>query len=188
MSEKIILKNPFFDNINNIPSCHDKCKYILNNILVSMNPNIIALQEKIPKCPICLAYVTDPVMINLCSHVFCGFCLEMWFQKKENCPLCRQKIDGITKLYFPNSTSKKNTKLDHLFLSIKFVKLDNYGKLVQRCLICGKKEPEDELILCDCCCYFQSHFKCDPPMGLSHGKYYCKFCRKKFVESLKSNI
>jgi len=80
---------------------------------------------------------------------------------------------------------EKNTKLDHLFLSIKHVKLDNYGKCNQYCLICKQKEPENELILCNCCNYFQSHYQCDPPMGLFSGKFYCKFCRRKFVESLK---
>lgn len=186
MSEYNILKNPFIDlNDNNISTSLDKCKFISYNNIVSINPNILALEDKIPKCPICLGYVTEPTMINVCSHIFCKFCLEMWFQKKENCPLCRKKINGITKLYFPKTSSKKNTKLEHLFFSIKHVKLDNCEKFIQKCLICGKKEPENELILCDCCYYFYSHYQCDPPLGLSHGKFYCKFCRKKFVEALK---
>ena len=185
MSENDILKNPFIDIKNNAPSSNNKSNFTIFNILVSMNPNILELERKIPKCPICLGFIIKPVIINKCSHIFCKFCLEMWSQKKENCPLCRGKIDGTTQLYFPDSSREKNTKLDHLFLSIKHVKLDNYGKCNQYCLICKQKEPENELILCNCCNYFQSHYQCDPPMGLFSGKFYCKFCRRKFVESLK---
>ena len=136
MSENNRLINPFIDSKNNFSSSIDKCKYILFNISVSINPNILALDHDIPKYPICLGFITDPVKINPCSHIYCKFCLNMWFQKKDNCPLCRIKINGITQLYFPNSSSKKNTKLEHLFFSIKHVKLDNYGKLNQKCLIC----------------------------------------------------
>ena len=110
----------------------------------------------------------------------------MWLQKKDNCPLCRKKIDDITKLYFPNYKDKGNYKLNHLFYTIKHLKTDNYMKVSEKCLICGKQEPQDELLPCNCCNYFVSHIKCDPPMGLSHGKFYCRFCRKKFLESIKS--
>ena len=150
-----------------------------------MNPYVLELQNNISKCPICLGNLIEPVMINICNHIFCKFCIEMWMQKKEICPLCRQKINGITKIYYPNQTKKMNNKLAHLFYSIKELKLDNYSKFSSKCLVCGKEDPKDELFLCDCCFYFQSHFKCDPPLGLSHGKFYCRFCRRKFVESLK---
>lgn len=150
-----------------------------------MNPNIMALQENIPKCPICLGCLVNPVMINLCSHIFCELCITMWLQKKESCPLCRKKLDKITKIYFPNNSNKKNNKHNYLFYSIENLKLDNYDKFTEKCLICGEEQPKDELILCHCRGYFYSHFKCDPPMGLYHGKFYCRFCRRKFIESIK---
>lgn len=151
-----------------------------------MDPNVLSLRGNIPKCPICLDFLNDPVKPNICSHIFCNFCLQMWLQKKESCPLCRKKIDKISKIFFPYKANRTNKKLDHLFYSIKELKLDNYQKFSRKCLVCGKAQPEDELLICDCCCYFQSHIHCDPPLGLSHGKFFCRFCRRKFVEAIKS--
>jgi hypothetical protein len=187
MENSIRFLNPFnFSKETNFSS-ENQCKFFFYNYLDSMNPNVLALQGNIPKCPICLGYLNEPVKPNNCSHIYCKFCLEMWLQKKENCPLCRTKIDGITKIFFPLKSTQKNNKLSHLFFSIKELKLDNYHKFSEKCLICGKAEPQDNLIMCDCCCYFQSHIECDPPMGLSHGKFYCRFCRKKFIEAIKSS-
>jgi hypothetical protein len=110
----------------------------------------------------------------------------MWLQKKNQCPICRCIIEKIIPIYFPSSKSNKSTKLNHLYYSVENLKLDNYGHLSTKCLICGKEEPKEELIGCDFCNYFQCHVFCDPPIGLSFGKYYCAFCRKKFIESLRN--
>lgn len=109
----------------------------------------------------------------------------MWLQKKDECPICRSKIDEIIHIYFPSSYSHINNNLLHLKYSIENLKLDNYGKFSEKCLICGKEEPKDQLIICDNCSFFQSHLMCDPPSGLIYGKFFCRFCRKKFIESIK---
>lgn len=109
----------------------------------------------------------------------------MWLQKKNVCPICRKDIDKIISLYFPIIQNHKNTKLNTLFFTIENVKIDNFGHISKKCLICGKEEPQEQLIICDCCNYFQTHLLCDPPIGLSYGKYYCPFCRRKFIESLR---
>ena len=109
----------------------------------------------------------------------------MWLQKKDNCPICRRFVEKTIEIYYPNSNNQTNDKLNHLFFSIENLKLDNYCNINKNCLVCGKEEPKETLIPCDLCNYFQAHAFCDPPMGLSHGKYYCGFCRKKFFQSLK---
>jgi len=86
MSENDILKNPFIDIKNNAPSSNNKSNFTIFNILVSMNPNILELERKIPKCPICLGFIIKPVIINKCSHIFCKFCLEI--AKKRKIVLC----------------------------------------------------------------------------------------------------
>ena len=110
----------------------------------------------------------------------------MWLQKKNICPICRRNIDEIVQLYFPNEVNKNNSKLQHLYYNVKYVKLDNYGQLSKKCLICGSEEPKEQLLICDFCNFFQAHIFCDPSNGIAYGKYFCPFCRKKFIESLKN--
>ena len=153
-----------------------------------MNPNVLTLQGNIPKCPICLGFLNDPIKSNNCTHIFCDICLTMWLQNKAECPLCRKKIDSTIRLYFPKDPKMKNEKINYLYYSVENLKIDNFMKINRNCLVCGKNAPEDDLILCDFCHYFETHFQCDPPTGLAFGKYYCKFCRKKFIESLKSHV
>ena len=187
MSDNYNLQNPFNQSKINTSNFDDKCNFIFYNNLVSMNPNVLSLKDNIPQCSICLGCLTEPVKPDSCRHIFCKFCLEMWLQKKSHCPLCRCNITKISKIYFPFKPKYKNEKYNHLFFSIENLKLDNYGKFSEKCLVCGKDDNKDELLICDCCCYFQTHMQCDPPLGLSYGKYYCRFCRKKFVDSLKTN-
>ena len=150
-----------------------------------MNPNVLLFQNQIPKCPICLGYLVNPVKSTKCSHIFCNICLSMWLQRKSQCPLCRANIEEIVEIYLPENSKSKNNKLNHLYYSIENLKIDNCNKYVRNCLVCGKVNPENDLILCDCCNYFETHLNCDPPIGLAFGKYYCRFCRKKFIDSLK---
>ena len=28
----------------------------------------------------------------LCSHAFCGYCIDKWLLKKKECPVCRSKV------------------------------------------------------------------------------------------------
>ena len=109
----------------------------------------------------------------------------MWLQKKDNCPLCRNPIEKKISLYYPNNGNITNNKLNYLFFSIENLKLDNYGRTSEKCLVCGNEEPKEQLITCQLCNFFQSHILCDPPIGLSHERYFCGFCRKKFLDSLK---
>ena len=45
MSAYKIFQNPFNSSTNQINTPIDKCKYIFSNNIVSMNPNIAALQK-----------------------------------------------------------------------------------------------------------------------------------------------
>ena len=154
-------------------------------MLASINPNIANLRNQIPTFPICLGFIIKPIKPKSCSHIFCEICLNMWLQKKTQCPICRREVEGIVQIYFPYNKKEINNKLIHLHYSAENLKLDNYGLFSKKCLICNKEEPKEQLIICDFCNYFQSHIFCDPSFGLSFGKYYCSFCRRKFIESLK---
>ena len=95
MNNNTNLRNPFQNtNTKNFYTLNSQCNIIFYNHLVSMNPNVLALKGNIPKCPICLGYLNEPVKPNGCPHIFCKLCLEMWIQKKDICPLCRKKINN----------------------------------------------------------------------------------------------
>ena len=102
MSVQKYFQNLFLHPLINLKLLTINVRIFFNQI-VSMNPNILVLEENMPKCPICLGYLKNPVMIILCSHIFCELCTTMWLQKKENCPLCRKKLDQITKIYLNSS-------------------------------------------------------------------------------------
>ena len=109
-----------------------------------MNPNILALQNNIPKCPICLGPINNPIKSNNCLHLFCEVCLTMWLQRKNECPICRKAIDNTTKLYYPKNLKLKNNKLNSLNYSIENLKMDNFGNYSKKCLVCGENNQEIE--------------------------------------------
>lgn len=46
------------------------------------------------KCTICFETMKDVKIVETsCKHKFCYTCLFEWIKKKDNCPLCRKKLD-----------------------------------------------------------------------------------------------
>lgn len=47
-------------------------------------------------CPICLGEMTDTMKINVdlivCGHTFHEECIQMWLDRRKDCPVCRQHI------------------------------------------------------------------------------------------------
>ncbi len=43
-------------------------------------------------CAICISVLSDQVLKTKCNHVFHETCLKNWFQRKQNCPCCRENI------------------------------------------------------------------------------------------------
>jgi hypothetical protein len=40
-------------------------------------------------CAICLNPFNKP-KITLCEHIFCEYCIGLWYKKSKTCPMCRQ--------------------------------------------------------------------------------------------------
>jgi len=53
---------------------------------------------EILSCSICQNVYIDPKRIS-CGHTFCSSCIVLWLKTKNNCPLCRKKVNknGIDK-------------------------------------------------------------------------------------------
>ena len=45
------------------------------------------------RCPICLDFMEEPVMVITCYHKFCKGCIESYISgKKKECPVCRVQV------------------------------------------------------------------------------------------------
>lgn len=45
-------------------------------------------------CSICSELFIKAVTLN-CSHTYCKYCIEMWRQRQNGCPICRVKITSV---------------------------------------------------------------------------------------------
>ena len=45
-------------------------------------------------CPICIGPIQDKYVTS-CNHEFCKSCISKWLCTKQNCPMCRGKIEPI---------------------------------------------------------------------------------------------
>ena len=50
------------------------------------------------KCGVCQDLFIDPVALP-CGHVFCEFCIRMWFKRIRGCPVCRRKVITCSQLH-----------------------------------------------------------------------------------------
>lgn len=42
-------------------------------------------------CSICLNPFNKP-KITLCKHIFCDYCIQLWFKRSLSCPMCRELL------------------------------------------------------------------------------------------------
>jgi hypothetical protein len=100
------------------PSAQQKFKLKLKKI--KMNKNLFANNDKgkneKPICCICLRTmkINDEVSLLKCQHLFHFKCLDKWIETKEDCPICRNKIEFGKKFH-----KKYNKKLKDINENIK---------------------------------------------------------------------
>jgi len=58
-------------------------------------------------CSICIGPIQDKYVTS-CNHEFCKSCISKWLCTKQNCPMCREKIEPI------ESVIEKGSRLDEL--------------------------------------------------------------------------
>ena len=79
------------------PSAKQKFKLKLKKM--KMNKNLFVNNDKgkneKPICCICLRAmkINDEVSFLKCQHLFHFKCLDKWIETKEDCPICRNKIE-----------------------------------------------------------------------------------------------
>ncbi|XP_066246368.1 TNF receptor-associated factor 6 [Euwallacea similis] len=118
------------------------------------------------ECPICLAWLRDPVLTS-CGHRFCRNCIHDWLQKgNAACPVDNMKLDK-NKDIFPDNFTRRE-------ISQQRTKCPN---IVRGCLIeLSPLDVEEHLLVCE--------FR--PPELPDHEKLRCIFvnigCYEKFED------
>ena len=77
-------------------------------------------------CPICIGPIQDKYVTS-CNHEFCKSCISKWLCTKQNCPMCREKIEPI------ESVIEKGSLLDEMAITSERI----YRQDLWRMLISG---------------------------------------------------
>ena len=60
--------------------------------VINKNTNLIRwYTDEIYECPICLDNfeTKDEIRVTVCKHKFHKECIDSWFDKELNCPMCK---------------------------------------------------------------------------------------------------
>jgi hypothetical protein len=74
---------PLFATATNIDVLKSKSVLKLKHFAVTINTY---------ECPICMDEINTDVLITNCGHHFCQKCMDVWLNKNNTCPICRNII------------------------------------------------------------------------------------------------
>ena len=90
--KKIIIIDNLEDGtlINLKKALNESKNEIINKNSILKNWNDIEIFE----CPICLDEFqnNDDIRLLICSHKFHKKCIDLWFNKQLNCPMCKSNL------------------------------------------------------------------------------------------------
>lgn len=85
LDEQLVEQKKFEDQLKN---CELKAKdAVKNELLEKFEEDLI--------CNVCTELLIKPTVLD-CSHTFCQYCIKEWRKKKNDCPICRRKIQTMT--------------------------------------------------------------------------------------------
>ena len=86
-------KNSYYNNLlNDFKKFNSKCEELKEDSISKMNK---IMKDNINNtCSICYQKLEniEDMIVTKCKHVFHKICLNIWFEKKSKCPLCRRFI------------------------------------------------------------------------------------------------
>lgn len=92
--------NMFDDDIDDYEYLSELCEQVGNHYVGLSKekidfcaPVIIIDTSKDECCPICLDDISKKQYARRlvkCKHTYCGKCIEQWFEKNHNCPVCKE--------------------------------------------------------------------------------------------------
>ena len=143
--------------------------------------------QPMQKCPICLDIIKEPSQLNTCHHEFCKECIDHWTQLSSQCPLCKENFTKV--IYYDmrsHNTTEKKIKKKHFKPDEEEVE-QWYTNCDDKCLICGKCDNTQELLVCDKCDFRICHTYCVGLDIIPEGDWICPECIKK-AEKKKRRI
>jgi E3 ubiquitin-protein ligase CHFR len=54
-------------------------------------------------CSICSEIMHECISLQPCLHSYCSGCYSEWMEKSDECPICRKKVDRISKNHLINN-------------------------------------------------------------------------------------
>jgi hypothetical protein len=121
-------------------------------------------------CVICLAPIAPAAQASLpsCTHVFHLGCIQDWSKIKNACPLCKREFACICPHEGGSIAVPPPVQAQE----------DDDESVDQACLVCGRRDREDQLLLCDGC-EAAAHFDCAGLPRVPHGDWFCRDCRQE---------
>ncbi|XP_046861318.1 PHD and RING finger domain-containing protein 1-like [Xenia sp. Carnegie-2017] len=126
------------------------------------------------QCAICLLNFNSQVLgvPNSCQHVFCLLCIQEWAKNINTCPVDRKVFHkiGVKKTY-------EGIIIEEIKVEDKTQKDDNEDDEPTFCEVCGSRDNEDTMLLCDGCDKGY-HLVClTPPLrNIPIGDWFCPSC------------
>jgi hypothetical protein len=86
----------------------------LDSLGVMYNIKNGIIHRKSDSCSICLEDLEDDLVYTLCGHTYHKKCISRWQKNKNNCPLCRKKIEK----YNYRTQTKTSTILEKFLIML----------------------------------------------------------------------
>ena len=105
--------------------------------------------------------------INSCNHTFHIACLMKWSKTSNACPVCRKRFSSIEKAGDEKCIPSSNGRRSRSSKSSSF------------CILCGQRNRQDNLMLCDGYCGTACHAFCLGLDAIPEGDWFCQKCSKR---------
>ncbi|VEN39205.1 unnamed protein product [Callosobruchus maculatus] len=128
------------------------------------------------RCPICLLRFKNQEVgtPESCDHMFCLECLQEWSKNMNTCPVDRQEYSMI--LARKNLDGEINRRIP-----VEKPSSENFENIIDDptfCEICGSRDNEDRMLLCDGCDQGFHMYCLEPPLdSVPEGAWYCPGCQ-----------
>ncbi|EEB06922.1 CTD-binding SR-like protein rA9 [Schizosaccharomyces japonicus yFS275] len=132
--------------------------------------------EASPDCIICLSEIpvsppSTPIATLVCGHFFHNNCLETWCNVANTCPLCRVVFHKVDLYEYKGGPWVRAYPVQDKIQGVS----EGPDLSEVRCIVCGRMDQEDMLMLCDGCDDAYHTFCLDMTSVPVH-EFYCPNC------------
>ncbi|KAJ5712619.1 hypothetical protein N7493_009087 [Penicillium malachiteum] len=119
-----------------------------------------------------------------CGHIFHHECLKPWVERANSCPICRRNFNMVELSDQPGGTVTSSyavqdrvqvADLDPLMI----IEDDEEPSDLQPCIVCGRTDNEDVMVVCSDCPDASCHVYCIETEEISTTDWYCPRCQSE---------